>query len=95
MLTDTAITGKKKRTFWRVSRILFLVFIVICLVHLWLDWRNTSLMMKLRQEGLSTVEIQRRIHFLCGPLNVSAIMVLIGAGIAGIVERKNRRIEKS
>ena len=71
------------------------VFIAICLVHLWLDGRNINLMMKLLQEGLSTVEIQRRIRFLCGPLNVSAIIVLIGAGIAEIVERKHRAFKKS
>ena len=86
--------GIKKRSFWRVSRILFLVFIAICLVHLWLDGRNISLMMKLRQQGLSPAEIHKRIYFLCGPLNVSAIVVLIGAGIAEIVERKYRKIEK-
>jgi hypothetical protein len=74
----------------RVSRILLLVFAAICVFHFWSDGKNCSLMIELGQQGVSPREIQQRLHFLCAPLNVAAIVVLIGAGVAERIERRRK-----
>ena len=61
--------------------------------------RNIRLTMELKQQGMSTDEIHERVHYLCGPLNIAAIILLIAVIVTGIVEnlykRKQRRSDVS
>jgi uncharacterized membrane protein AbrB (regulator of aidB expression) len=75
----------------RVSRILLLVLAAICVFHFWSDGKNISLMTELQQQGVRAAEISQRVRFLCAPLNIAAIVVLIGAAVAERIERWRKR----
>jgi len=48
-------------------------------------------MMELRRQGMSEAEIRGSVHFLCGPLNVAALAVFVGALVAWNAEWRRKR----
>jgi len=78
----------------RVSFVLLMVFLAICVFHMWSDARNIERMRELKRQGLSDEEIHQKVRFLCVPLNISAGVVLFGIVIARIIEWRRSKAQR-
>jgi hypothetical protein len=59
------------------KRTCVLSLIAICVVHMWSDGKNGTLMMELQREGQSLANAREQIHWLCAPLNIATFIVLV------------------
>lgn len=60
-----------------IKRICWLWLIAICVFHAWCDGRNGVLMMELQRQGASLAGAREQIYWLCAPLNIATIIVLV------------------
>ena len=76
-----------------ISRILLILIISICIFHFWSDGSKIRAMMELRRQGIPPDEAFAKVHFICGPLNVTLIILLAIWLINYLIE--NRKMKKS
>ena len=60
----------------------WLLFVGICVFHVWSDGKNGALMQELKRQGQTLDSAREQIHWLCAPLNIATLSVL--ASIAGL-----------
>jgi len=60
-----------------VKNVCWLVFIAICVFHAWFDGRNGTLMHELQRQGQSLDTAREQLHWLCTPLNIATLTVLV------------------
>jgi hypothetical protein len=70
-----------------VKNICWLLLIAICVIHAWFDGRNGMLMMKLQRQGASLASAREQIYWLCAPLNIATIIVLVLTVVLSIKEK--------
>ena len=46
-------------------------------LHCWTDGRNATLMQELERHGAAAANAREQLHWLCAPLNVAALAVLL------------------
>jgi hypothetical protein len=59
------------------KNVCWLLLVAICVFHVWSDGRNGTLMQELLRQGQSPVSAREEIYWLCAPLNIAALSVLI------------------
>jgi len=59
------------------KNVCWLVFIAICVFHAWFDGRNGTLMHELQRQGQSLDTAREQLHWLCTPLNIATLTVLV------------------
>ena len=59
-----------------IKKICWLLFIAICVFHVWSDGRNVMLMKELQRQGQSIASAREHIYWLCAPLNTATLIVL-------------------
>jgi cobalamin biosynthesis protein CobD/CbiB len=73
-----------------VRRVCWLLLFAICAFHVRSDGANGVLMRELERQGQSPASARAQIHWLCAPLNIATLVVLVV--IAGLsVKQKWRR----
>jgi len=60
-----------------VKNVCWLLFIVICVFHAWFDGRNGTLTQALQLQGQSLDAAREQVHWLCAPLNIATLTVLV------------------
>src|SRR5439155_18244652 len=60
-----------------VKRLCWLLLAGIFVFHFWADGRNATLMQELQRHGATAANAREELHWLCAPLNVAALAVLL------------------
>jgi hypothetical protein len=60
-----------------VKRVCWLLLIVTCVFHVWSDGRNATRMNELQRQGQTLDSARQQIHWLCAPLNIATLTVLV------------------
>lgn len=74
---DGALSDMRTDTTRSVKKICWLLLIAICVFHAWSDGRNGMLMKELQRQGSSLASAREQIYWLCAPLNIAALIVLV------------------
>jgi hypothetical protein len=67
----------KQATIKSVKRMCWLLLIVICVFHVWSDGTNATRMNELQRQGQSLASARDQMSWLCAPLNIAALAVLV------------------
>ncbi len=76
-----------------IKRACWLLFLAICVFHIWSDGRNGMRMMELEQQGQPHTTAQGQIHWLCAPLSfVTLIVLAVIAGLSITAQRLRKKV---
>jgi hypothetical protein len=74
----------KQATIKSVKRMCWLLLIAVCGFHVWSDGRNAMLMRELQRQGQTLDSAREQIHWLCAPLNIVTLTVLVSIAALSI-----------
>ena len=60
-----------------VKKACWLLLIALCVFHTWSDGRNAMLMRQLQRQGQSIASARDQIYWICAPLNITTLIVLV------------------
>lgn len=85
-------TAKWRTQLRWVRRGMWVLFALVCLVHLLADGRAYGRIHELTQNGMTPEDASKTVQSLCGPLNISAGLILAAIVVTGIADWAAQRL---